>query len=324
MAVILDTSTIAPADRVAAVDYVFAEATVPHSITHESSGDGIYARLDYWPAGKAALFRHESSGIRHTRTARQVRVTAPERVALIVHHGGPGIFTQGEKELELKNDHLYLADLTTPYMLFRRGLGAATVFQADYQQLGLPMEIIRSASSRIASSCLYDLVRSYLPQLYGQCGVLAGSLALESAAHATTELLRALISTASESQRFAREALADTLQMRVVSYISQHLTESDLSPQRIARANNISVRHLHKMWRNSELSLMQWIIAQRLEGARYELSQKTSRKSISAICYGWGFSDFTHFCRRFRAAYGMAPSEWRQYCREAGPATWPT
>jgi AraC-like DNA-binding protein len=317
MAVILDTSSIPPADRAAAIDHVFAAATVPHSITHESSGEGIRARLDYWHAGKAALFRHESSGIRHTRTARQVRAGAPERVALIVHYGGPGIFRQGENELELSDAHLYLADLTTPYTLFRRGLGAATVFQADYQQLGLPMESIRSASPRLASSCLYDLVRSYVPQLYGQCEGLVGGMALESAANATTELVRALISTASESQRFAREAMADTLKMRVVSYISQYLTEPDLNPQRIACENNISVRHLHKMWRDSDLSLMQWIIAQRLEGARYELSQKASRKNISAICYGWGFSDFTHFCRRFRAAYGMSPSEWRQYCREA-------
>jgi hypothetical protein len=146
MAVILDTSTIPPADRVAAIDCVFAEATVPHSITHEPTGEGIYARLDYWPASKAALFRHDSSGIRHTRTARQVRVAAAERVALIVHHGGPGIFRQGENELELRDGHLYLADLTMPYMLFRSGLGAATVFQADYQQLGLHMESIRSAS----------------------------------------------------------------------------------------------------------------------------------------------------------------------------------
>jgi AraC-like DNA-binding protein len=315
MAVILDTSTIPPADRADVIDCVFAEATVPHSITHESPGDGIYARLDYWHTGRGALFRHESSGIRHTRTARQARAGAPERAALIVHHGGPGIFQQGENELELRDGHLYLADLTMPYMLFRSGLGAATVFQVDYQQLGLPMESIRSASSRLASSCLYDLVRSYLPQLYGQCERLAVGLALESAAHATTELVRAIVATASESQRFAQEALADTLRMRVVSYISQHLTEPDLNPQRIARENNISVRHLHKMWRDSDLSLMQWIVAQRLEGARYELSQKASRKNISAICYGWGFSDFTHFCRRFRAAYGMSPGEWRRYCR---------
>jgi AraC-like DNA-binding protein len=315
MAVILDTSTIPPADRAAVIDCVFAEATVPHSITHESAGDGIYARLDYWHARRGALFRHESSGIRHTRTARQVRIGAPERVALIVHHGGPGILQQGENELELRDGHLYLADLTMPYMLFRSGLGAATVFQADYQQLGLPMESIRSASSRLASSCLYDLVRSYIPQLYGQCESLAVGVAMESAAYATTELVRALVATASESQRFAQEALAGTLRMRVVSYISQHLTEPDLNPQRIARENNISVRHLHKMWRDSDLSLMQWIVAQRLEGARHELSQKASKKSISAICHGWGFTDFTHFCRRFRAAYGMSPGEWRQYCR---------
>ena len=27
---------------------------------------------------------------------------------------------------------------------------------------------------------------------------------------------------------------------------------------------------------------------------------------------GWGFKDPTHFARRFRAAYGLLPQEWRR------------
>src|ERR1700689_2687498 len=149
MAVILDTSTIPPADRAAAIHSVFAEATVPHSVTHEPSPEGIYARLDYWAAGKAAIFRHESSGIRHTRTTRQLNLAAPERVAMIVHQGGPGIYQQGKHELELRDGHLYLVDLTMAYALFRSGRGAATVFQVDHCQLGLPVETIRGATCRL-------------------------------------------------------------------------------------------------------------------------------------------------------------------------------
>ena len=76
-------------------------------------------------------------------------------------------------------------------------------------------------------------------------------------------------------------------------------------------------------YRQSSLSLTQWIIAQRLEGARHELSLIRSERNITAICHDWGFADVTHFSRRFRSAYGISPREWRQLCREAGASGLP-
>jgi AraC-like DNA-binding protein len=35
-------------------------------------------------------------------------------------------------------------------------------------------------------------------------------------------------------------------------------------------------------------------------------------RSVSEIAYGWGFSDMTHFGRRFKSAYGMLPRECRR------------
>ena len=38
---------------------------------------------------------------------------------------------------------------------------------------------------------------------------------------------------------------------------------------------------------------------------------------VSEIAYGWGFSDMTHFGRKFRAAFGLLPSEYRRATRAA-------
>jgi AraC-like DNA-binding protein len=37
---------------------------------------------------------------------------------------------------------------------------------------------------------------------------------------------------------------------------------------------------------------------------------------IGGIAFDWGFSDLSHFGRRFRAAYGMTPGEYRRHARE--------
>jgi AraC-like DNA-binding protein len=33
---------------------------------------------------------------------------------------------------------------------------------------------------------------------------------------------------------------------------------------------------------------------------------------IGEIAFSWGFSDLSHFVRRFRAAYGMTPGDYRR------------
>jgi AraC family transcriptional activator of tynA and feaB len=35
-------------------------------------------------------------------------------------------------------------------------------------------------------------------------------------------------------------------------------------------------------------------------------------RTLSEIAYAWGFSDMTHFSRRFKAAYGVLPSDYRR------------
>jgi AraC-like DNA-binding protein len=104
---------------------------------------------------------------------------------------------------------------------------------------------------------------------------------------------------------------------QIRAYVRQHLRQPDLRPATIATAHNISLRHLYRLCAQAEFGLEQWIISQRLEGAREELALPSSRhRSIAMIARRWGFSDPTHFSHRFRAAFGVSPRDWRQIASE--------
>ncbi|WP_258056241.1 helix-turn-helix domain-containing protein [Streptomyces sp. Ru62] len=69
------------------------------------------------------------------------------------------------------------------------------------------------------------------------------------------------------------------------------------------------------------LSLEQWLLTERLGKAREMLAApRYDRLTVAAIATRCGFSSPSHFSRRFQAAYGAAPSEWRRLRREEAMA----
>ncbi len=93
----------------------------------------------------------------------------------------------------------------------------------------------------------------------------------------------------------------------------QHLRDPNLTPDTIATTLAVSPRHLYRVCAHANLQLEPWIISCRLEHAKAELAHhRAQHRSIATIARRWGFKDPTHFTRRFRAAYGMLPSEWRR------------
>jgi AraC-like DNA-binding protein len=67
-----------------------------------------------------------------------------------------------------------------------------------------------------------------------------------------------------------------------------HLTEDDLAPARIAADHNISIRYLYKLLDKEGISLEQWIIERRLEGARTDLASPAGRaRPIETVARAW-------------------------------------
>lgn len=99
---------------------------------------------------------------------------------------------------------------------------------------------------------------------------------------------------------------------RILEYVELHLTDPDLSPEAVARAHHISVRYLHKLFKDEGATVGRWILRRRLEECRRDLMRHgRGSRTIAAVAGRWGFSSATHFSRVFRAAYGMSPREWR-------------
>jgi AraC family transcriptional regulator, positive regulator of tynA and feaB len=95
--------------------------------------------------------------------------------------------------------------------------------------------------------------------------------------------------------------------------IESRLHDPDLKPLTAAVAAGISVRYANALLAQEKTGLEAYIIARRLDRCRRALDDPAqARRTIGDIAFSWGFSDLSHFGRRFKAEYGCAPGEYRK------------
>ena len=132
---------------------------------------------------------------------------------------------------------------------------------------------------------------------------------------ALTEALIGLVVSALDTDKSAVDtcSLRDAQLLLVKQYIDRHLGNPELSPGMIAEANRISLRYLHCLFEPEGTTVLQYIIRERLQRCRRELSNPLmATRTITDIAFSWGFQSSTHFSRRFRDAFGMSPNEFRR------------
>ncbi|MFF6888472.1 helix-turn-helix domain-containing protein [Streptomyces sp. NPDC012421] len=295
---------------------VFREAllssSVPSLVTLEDDARRVQARMSRWQFGSLMLFTSSSTGWRVARHSRYLLMEGPPMVSLALQAAGTGRFGQSGRQSLVRPGELMLNDLTIPYEFAWSGSGAAYALQLTYDVLGLPPDVVRRGAERLPSTPMYDMVRAHLLRLHADADVLSTDPGAEALGDGTIALLRALIASAADVDAHARPALAESLLPRVLAYTRARLQDPGLSAERIAGAHQISVRTLYGLCTKAGMSLEQWIIEQRLEGARAALVSPAMRThTIERIAHAWGFSTPSHFSRRFKAAYGVTPRQWR-------------
>jgi AraC-like DNA-binding protein len=311
---LLDTATVAPEHRVDAFRAAFDQASVPCRIEHLGPDARVHSRMHLWHFGAANLFTTDASGFRLVRTPRHLRMESPPVVALAVQTSGVGRFRQFDAESLVAPRQLMLSDLTAPYEFSWIDTGGSRAFQVPYDRLALPPDAVRRAAPQLRGSPLHDLVRDHLVAMAAHADRLSADAGAYALGTATIELVRALLVSAADDERLAREVREETLVSRALAWSRAHLTDTDVGPERIAAVHNVSVRQLYKACAEAGVSLEQWLIAERLELARAQLATPLGRRRpIAATAHACGFQDPSHFARRFRAAYGLSPREWRQH-----------
>jgi AraC-like DNA-binding protein len=105
--------------------------------------------------------------------------------------------------------------------------------------------------------------------------------------------------------------------MLLRSAIEVRLSDPDLTPTEAAGAAGISVRYANDLLAERSTSLQRYITRRRLERCRQALEDPLqAHRTVTDIAFSWGFSDQSHFTRRFRDAFGMSPGECRRLMQE--------
>jgi len=135
------------------------------------------------------------------------------------------------------------------------------------------------------------LIRSYLLQLFGMVWHHYGSQFAQLDAQGVTVQAR-------------KKAV-----VRCIRFITQNLAR-ELTLDTAAQASCVSASHLaHLLKSETGRTFLELITERRIERAKVLLA--CTAESVATIGECVGFSDPTHFARRFRQIEGMTPTDWR-------------
>lgn len=255
-----------------------------------------------------------SRGLKYMRTPHWVRQDRATGVFISLVLKGTYSITQDGREAQLGPGDFTCLDGTRPYS------GSVS---DDYEQFILhmprdawvsrigPTEQVTARTVRIKTemgALASNFLRQVVPYIGTVDSVTADRLAELSLALVTTALGNLIL-----QQEPCQSTARITLLYRAKTFIEQNLRDTDLNPEKVAQALRITERYLRYLFHEESSTVSDWIWNRRLKKSRQDLSDPLLvRKSVSQIAFDCGFSDLSHFGRRFKAAFSLTPSEFRR------------
>jgi len=160
-----------------------------------------------------------------------------------------------------------------------------------------------NAESRLTSSFL-----AMLPLSAGNMSATAE----EAVSNQTLDLIAISLSKSLENHEPRVSSARAIASLNVRASVEMRLADPALDAKTVADAAGLSVRYANAVLADEDTSIMRLVQAKRLARCRSALADPLqAHRTVSEIAYGWGFSDMTHFGRRFKKAYGVLPREYR-------------
>lgn len=269
------------------------------------------AELTLFEVDDLRVFRIDVPAHKVSRARRHADDGLDGSFKLLLQREGRGRIRQGGREFALRAGDWSLYDPRTPYSIENFQRTSLLALQIPRERLrGLSVLELHTCESPTHAAGLSAVLGSFLQSLLEQLPSLP-----EDAAPAVAETVLGLLSaTLAQRQVEAHEyaTLPAVLKARVRQYVQTHWADPSLGVGQIADAMRCSKRHLHRAFEDESQTLERYIWRTRLTHARRMLLSATARpSSIGLVASACGFRSGAHFCRAFRAEYGVAPSEVR-------------
>ena len=259
--------------------------------------------------------RADGQIVKRTRT--RIRRAREEVMLISVQVNGTGSIAQDGREAHLKPGDFACYDSTRPYTL---------KFDAEFEQLVLHMPrdaMVRrigrtetwTARRVEAATPVGSLVLPFVRQTASVVSDVAAATASRLSETCLSLVTAALAEGLGEGPE-GRTAGRTALLYRAKAMIESNLHDHALNTDKVAALLRISPRYLQDLFQAEHTTVSDWIWRRRLEKSRQDLADPLHAcDSIAQIALTCGFSDFGHFSRRYKEAFGVSPRDDRVMLR---------
>lgn len=312
MKVVFSTSSVHARDR---LDFWREEATKA-VVAHEFNtavGRSFQGQIRAASLGPLALalLDHDACAVEHTE--RCIRRNSDDDLLLQMALGGGTALRQDGRDADAKRNDMYILDPRRPFSLRMRASARMLVVKIPRWELQARLGDVTALTARpiTRSKPIGALASGFLAMLPARVDELDGSASAKIAQQAL-DLVALAFDAESGSTPAVLSSSRTTTLLRLQTSIESRLCDPTLRPAVAAADAGISVRYANALLAQEGTSLERFIMLRRLQLCRRLLEDPAhALRTAGDIAYSCGFSDASHFTRRFKAQFGCSPGECR-------------
>jgi len=310
---VFSTDHVHPRDRFAFWHDVARKGVVDHEST-PGCRNTFRAELRAGTVGAIGLVSFQNSDMSVTHTRRHMAHANTDELFVCRQSGGQIALEQDGRHVVLGTGDITLIDPALPYEGRFSEASDVLVLKVPRQLMEARLGKMREMTARAIqpSSAETSLLSASLGMLpYHTDGLSSAAEALLEA-H-LLDLITLSVGRTMGQDRSRASPSRSLVRVELRAVIEARLSDRTLDAGSVASAAGVSVRYANAVLADENTSIVQLIQTRRLARCRRALEDPLQGgRTVSEIAYGWGFSDMTHFGRRFKAAYGVLPSAHRR------------
>lgn len=318
---VFSTKTMHPRDKFDYWHSVACKSIVDHD-SRPNSGPSFEAEIETGVLGNVGLVLFQNSPMQVSHTARHVASTKSDHLFVCRQLSGKLFLEQEGRAISLESGDVMLLDPLLPYEgRFSRD-SKTLVLQIPRRELEARVGKTRKMVSLLikpirTEDSLTSSVLAMLPSLAGNMS----SISEEMVGCHAIDLIAVSLMKATEGACPRVSSAKALVLSNIRTAVEARLTDRKLDPQKVANIVGVSVRYANNVLAEHGTSVTRYIRERRLARCRHALEDPNqAHRTVGEIAYAWGFSDLTHFGRRFKQAYGVLPSEIQALSRQSGAA----
>ncbi len=314
MDTVLTLADIHPRDRLAFWYDVACEVFVDHECRVQTSSR-FDVTMHHAPLGDLGIVKLDSTGLNFAAvTSRTITNAEDDVFFLCLQVSGSATFHQDGRETTILPGDFALLDAQRPYSCNYPGEWKQIIIKIPHRSLKARL----SASSELTACAVRNvdgiggLASGYMSMIPPRIDALHTAAKAQIAEH-VLDLIALSLSNMGGKDKPALSSGRALALLRLRTAIESRLGDPRLDPKAAAAAAGMSVRYANALLSQQGTSVERFIVSRRLAHCRRALEDPgQSHRTITEIAFAWGFSDLSHFDRRFKREYGCSPRDYRQ------------